>query len=87
MFRPPLNPANVIRIEALELPTSHDIGEGDYVLQFGDRPKEKFYHDIISLKKFLGTIQNLPKKVDDLLDYLQNFKKVFINLDTGEVSS
>ncbi len=83
--KPVRNRSQVIRIEMLEAPEHREVGQGEYELKYADKPKEPIYHDIMSLLRFLTKIW--PEQAEHILDRLQNFRKVFINLDTGEITS
>lgn len=72
-------------IECHELPVELACDQGDYELRWGNDPEKSFYHDIISLKRELKSL--IPKRVDDILDRLQNFRIAYINLATGEIYS
>ena len=78
----PIRKEDIIRIEALDLPEVLEKGEGVYEWRCMDT---KFYVDIIALKKELKEI--MPGREEDIADRLQNFRKVFINTATGEVST
>jgi hypothetical protein len=79
----PVDPTKAVRIEAHELPKHLEPEEGDYELKWGDKPKKPEYHDVITLTKRLKEI--MPTRVDDILMKLQNFRKVYLNLATGEI--
>lgn len=73
---------DVIRIEVIELPTEHLPDEGQYEWKFrGD----KLYMDLLTLEKELEKV--MPGKAARILDRLQNFRKCFLNLTTGEIST
>jgi len=82
--RPP-DPNKVIRIEMLEAPTQYEVGEGEYEVRFANDPKNPYYHDMLSLERWLNEIW--PERTDDILNRLQNFKKAFLNLGTGEITT
>jgi len=74
---------DVIRVEAIELPAHKEPGEGLYEWRYMD---DKYTLDIMDLEK------EFKSKVPDhdpvkLLDRLQNFRKLYINIRTGEVST
>lgn len=79
----PVNPDKVVSIVVHDLPMYMEPEEGDYELKFGNRPKNPEYHDIITITKRLEGL--MPNRVDDILMKLQNFKKVYLNLETGEI--
>lgn len=79
----PINPSKVICIEAHELPTHLEPEDGDYELKWGDQPKNPEYHDVITLTKKLNEL--MPGRADDILMKLQNFRKIYLNLETGEI--
>lgn len=82
---PPKDPSKVFMIECLEPPSHREKGEGDYEFRWGDKPDEVMYHDIMSLRKELTSL--IPERTEDLMDYLQNFRVAYVNLDTGEIFS
>jgi len=81
----PADPNKIIRIEVIDLPTQYEKGEGEYEVRLGSAPKDKLYHDLFSLEKWLNEIW--PERTDDILSRLQNFRKAFINLGTGEITT
>lgn len=74
-----------MKIEALELPSHYEAGEGEYEIRWGNNPKEPEYHDLFSLERLLKEVW--PDRCQDILDRLQNFKKAFLNLESGEIQS
>jgi hypothetical protein len=78
-----VDPAQVVRIIAHELPAHLEPEEGDYELKWGHLPKNPEYHDIITITKKLNEL--MPDRTNDILMKLQNFKKVYLNLKTGEI--
>lgn len=80
-----IDPSKIVRIECQTLPESFEFGEGEYELKYGHKPKDVFYYDITTLAKELKKL--MPDRVDDILSRLQNFRKAYLNLDTGEISS
>lgn len=83
--KPVKDKSKVIKILMLEKPMAHESGEGDYELRFGHRPKEPETHDVISLQRFL--LKVWPDRADHILDRLYNFGKIYLNLDTKEIST
>ena len=81
----PVDPSKVVKIECFELPTHRRPNEGEYELRWGHKPKDVEYHDIMSLYKALQELW--PERAEDILNRLQNFRKAFLNLATGEVTS
>jgi hypothetical protein len=81
----PVDPTDIIRIEALELPEQKEVGEGIYDYRTGDTPKAPLFFDIIGLELKLKDV--MPDRVDFIIDHLQNFKKVYVNIKTGEITS
>jgi len=69
----------------VEEPTEYEKGEGEYEVRMGNDPKNKVYHDLFSLEKWLKTIW--PQRVDDILNRLQNFRIAYLNLQTGEITT
>lgn len=78
-----INPNDIIRIEMIEKPLTREKGEGLYEWRRG--ASEKFLVDMIDLEKEVNSV--MPGKGIDILDRVQNFYKVYINLATGEVST
>ena len=78
-----LKKEDVIRITVIDLPQERLPGEGLYEWRF---MTDKHYMDMITLEK---EIKDKAPEQDPvrILDRLQNFRRVFINLHTGEVSS
>ena len=74
----------IIRIEVVEKPLTYESGSGLYDVRIGDSPNDILYHDIISLKKWLDEIW--AEKSDRILDMLQNFNAVILNLQSGEIT-
>lgn len=60
-------------------------GEGEYEVRWGHTPKEYELHDLFSLERLLKTL--MPKRVDDIVTRIQNFKIAYLNLNTGEITS
>jgi hypothetical protein len=81
----PVNPAKIVRIECFELPEHREPGEGEYELRMGDKPEDYELHDLFSLERALKKL--MPGRVDDIVTRLQNFRKAFLNLETGEITS
>jgi hypothetical protein len=73
---------DVIRIEVIEFPMEREPGEGLYEWIFRE---DKFLLDMLTLEKEID--KYVPKKRELVLDRLQNFRKVFINLTTGAIDS
>jgi len=76
------SPEDIIRVEAIELPTKREPGEGLYEWRHLDT---LFLVDMLDLKKEFENV--MPGKSEDLLDRIQNFRKLYINLVTGEVTT
>lgn len=83
------DPSDVVKIKVIELPELVEVGEGLYDLRHGDNPKVVKYFDIISLPKELKKILpvTMQDRIEFIVDKLQNFRKVYLNLATGEISS
>lgn len=81
----PVDPKYAVKIRCLEKPKEKISGDGYYDLRWGDRPKEANYYDVITLPKELDKL--MPKRTDDIMDRLQNFAVVYLNLKTGEITS
>jgi hypothetical protein len=77
--------SRVMKIEALELPKVVEEFEGIYEIRYADNPKDYQTFDIIDLRKEISSIKELKDKTDFILDHLQNFKVIYINLDTREI--
>lgn len=75
----------VVKVTMLEPPEEREPGEGLYELRFGSDPTVCEFFDLIKMEQKFRKL--LPGRETDLLDRLQNFKKVYINLLTGETSS
>jgi len=78
---------DVIRIEVVELPTEDEPNSGLYRWSFRS---DRLYMDLRCLRKELAQYIKPPKftsqfPVDRVLDQLQNFRKCFVNLTTGEI--
>ena len=73
---------DVIRIEAIEIPSEKAQDEGLYEWR---HMSDNVSMDILTLEKELERV--LPGHSEYILDRLQNFRKVFINLATKEVST
>lgn len=87
MARPPQDPAKVIRIEMLEAPLEYEKGEGEYEVRLGSNPKEKVYHDLFSLERWIKTLDQWKPRCDDILSRLQNFRVAYLNGQTGEITT
>lgn len=81
-----IDPCRIIKIEALDLPKFFEEDEGTYEMRYAHNPSEYQTFDIIDLKKELESINELESRAEFILDHLQNFKRVYINLDTGEIT-
>jgi hypothetical protein len=82
-----VDPSKIIRIETTELPKEHAKGEGEYEVRYGHKPKDYEIHDVISLEKLvLSKVFKDQIKVEQILDRLQNFRVLIINLKTQEVT-
>lgn len=81
----PVDPTKVVKIDVLELPEDYEVGEGQYELRWAHTPDNYELHDLFSLERALKSI--MPKRVDDILCRLQNFKVAYLNLATGEITS
>lgn len=73
---------DVVRIEMIIAPEEHAKDEGLYEWWFRDN---KLLMDILTLEKELK--RYLPAKCEKILDRLYNFRKLYLNLTTGEMSS
>ena len=73
-------PEDVIRIVAEELPTTPDKGDGLYEWRWCT---DKYYLDFVDLGKEIDKV--MPGRSEEILERLQNFRKVFLILNTGEV--
>ena len=74
---------DIIRVEVIELPTQKEPGHGLYEWRYMD---DKYVLDIMDLEKELAAKVTSHDPVV-LLDRLQNFRKIYINIRTGEVST
>lgn len=81
---------DVIRITVIESPLERKPGEGVYEFRYME---DKPLMDLITLEKELVRVapkhpQLTPHQMAErILDRLQNFRRVFINTTTGEISS
>lgn len=73
---------DVIRVEVIELPKERLPDEGLYSWKFRET---NMLMDYLTLEKELNL--HVPKRTAFILDRLQNMRRVYINLTTGEVSS
>jgi hypothetical protein len=81
----PVDPAKVVKIEAIDLPTEYGPGHGYYELRRAHEPDNYEAHDVMSLDRVLKKL--IPERAADILDRLQNFRLAYINLATGEITS
>lgn len=81
----PIDPEKVVKIDCLELPQHYEPDEGEYELRWGHKPDEYELHDLLSLERALKKI--MPTRVDDILIRLQNFRRAYLNLASGEITS
>ena len=85
-YNPPLpKPEDIIRIVVIDLPDEKEVGEGKYEYRTGINPKSPVYFDVIGLEEQLNKV--LPGHAESLLDRLQNFRRAYINVSTGEITS
>lgn len=81
---------DVVRITVIELPQDHKVGEGLYEWRY---LSDKHLMDYLTLKKELVKIapphpQLGPEMVvERMLDRLQNFRRMYVNTVTGELTS
>lgn len=91
----PIRREDIVRIEAIELPLEFKKGEGLYTWK---HMTDDYFLDVFDLKRDLEdkapaiVFVRTPHLTKDLwaervLDRLQNFRKVYLNLATGEVST
>ncbi len=73
---------DVIRIVMLDPPEHYARGEGIYEWRYMD---DKFYVDIIDVEKEINNV--MPGRGEAVLDRIQNFGKVFLNIATNEVTT
>lgn len=81
----PVDPRHVVKIEVIELPLHYEQDEGQYELRYGNTPDIYELHDLLSLERTLKVL--MPKRVDDILCRLQNFRVTYLNVRTGEITS
>lgn len=74
---------DVIRIVVIELPEQFKSGEGLYEWRF---MTDKHLMDVVTLQKELSRTYD-RMQVERILDRLYNFRKAYLNLHTGEISS
>lgn len=84
-YHKPVDPRHIIKIEVLELPTVYEAGQGQYDLRKADTPDNYELHDLFSLERELKRV--MPKRVDDILCRLQNFRVAYLNTESGEITS
>lgn len=81
---------DVVRIVVIDLPTEKKPGEGLYERTYSG---QKELMDLLTLEKELVELApphpflTVDQVVANILDRLQNFRKVYINTATGEISS
>lgn len=73
---------DVIRIDVVELPEKREKDEGLFRWR---HMTDDFYVDIMDLIKELKKVS--PEHHERLLDRVHNFRKLYINLATGETST
>jgi hypothetical protein len=81
----PVDPSKVVKIECFELPQHREPNEGEYELRWANRPEEFELHDLFSLERELKNI--MPDRIDDIVTRIQNFRVVYINMQTGEITT
>lgn len=74
----------VVRIEAIDLASEHEKGHGLYRWQ---HMTDNYLLDIVSLKKEIGKVVTGRIQIERIMDRIANFRKVYIDLTTGEVTS
>ena len=79
----PFNPQRIIKIEVIVMAEDED--DGVYQWTWGHELDCPYEHSAFTLRKELK--KHMSGKENDLLDYLYNFRRVFINLDSGEFHS
>ena len=75
---------DVIRIEMIDKPYTWGPGEGLYEWRWCD---QKFTVDMIDLKKEIEKIPKFEKMGERIMDRIQNFPVLYLNMRTGEVTS
>ena len=85
----PVDPTDIIRIEVIEFPDEKEVGEGIYDYRIGSNPKTPLFFDIIGIENKLKEALKdvMLDRVDFILDHLQNFRKVYINIKTHEITT
>lgn len=79
---------DVIRIEVIELPTELAKGEGLYEWRY---MSDKYLLDIFTLKQEIRdkipNSKDIPDEVfvTHILDRIQNLRRIFVNIRTGEI--
>lgn len=84
-LRREVDPSKVYRIEMVEEPDHFEADEGSYEVKRADKPDEIDYYDIISLHKELTNLW--PEKAESIIDRIQNFRVVYIDLKFLEITS
>lgn len=69
----------------IDRPESAEPGEGEFEVKWAGTPKGDYeLYDILGIRKYIDNL--LPGKGEDLSDRVFNFRKLYINLATGEVT-
>ncbi len=78
---------DIVRIEMIVAPEQREKGEGLYEYR---HMSDRYTLDIFDLERDLAKLKHdfkMNGTPEQVLDRLQNFKMVYINLGTGEVST
>ena len=80
----PAKKEDIIRIEMIDKPYQWGKGCGLYDWRYCN---EKFTVDIVDLKKEIEKVPKFEKMGERILDRIQNFRVVYLNMKTGEVTT
>lgn len=83
----PVHKSDFVRVEQLIAPESRDKNEGLYEIRT-TRPDDRgITMDVLDLLKEFESYPVLKGKSEQLLDRIYNFKILYLNIRTGEVTS
>ena len=80
----PVKKEDIIRIEMIDKP--HEFGKGHGLYEWRYCSK-KFTLDIFDLKREIETLDKFKKLSERILDRIYNFRVIYLNIRTGEVTS
>lgn len=79
-----VDPADIVKIVMVDAPDTFEDNNGLYEVRYGNKPDVSEFFDIVKLEKMLSGIENII--ADQILDTLQNFRRVYINKKTSEIT-